>query len=108
MLSEDLSGALELWDLLWQRAPQPTVLAGLILCELVESPTTHEPTEELEEAAVSRAFIGWYRKLMAVKGHKTIVRVNEQTDKLSRALPTAARMLNAALAEATQAGAPCV
>jgi glycosyltransferase involved in cell wall biosynthesis/FMN phosphatase YigB (HAD superfamily)/tetratricopeptide (TPR) repeat protein len=107
MLSEDLSAALELWDQLWQRAPQPTVLAGLILCELAESATTHEPPEDPEEAEVSRAFISWYRKLMAVKGHKTILRVNEQTDKLGRALPTAARMLNAAMAEAAQAGAPC-
>jgi hypothetical protein len=44
---------------------------------------------------------------MSVKGQKTIVRVNDQTEKLGRALPGAARMLEAAMAEATQAATHC-
>jgi tetratricopeptide (TPR) repeat protein len=105
MLSEDVVGALELWEQVWNQAPQPDVLAALILCETVESPTTHAPPDDPGEAAASRAFIEWYRKLLAVKAHKTIVRLNEQTDKLSRALPGAARMLEAAMSEASRAGA---
>jgi len=86
--------------------PEPPVLAAMILCQLVESPTTHAPVEA-QEVAASRAFIHWYRKLMGVKGHKTILRLNEQTEKLARALPTAARMLEAAMAQAIPVGAPC-
>jgi len=78
------------------------VLGALILCETVESLTTHAPSEGQGEMAVSRAFIEWYRKLMAVKAHQTIVRLNEQTDKLARALPGASRLLEAAMAEASR------
>ena len=102
MLSEDVTGALELWDRVWNLAPQPDVLGALILCETVESLTTHAPSEGQGEMAVSRAFIEWYRKLMAVKAHQTIVRLNEQTDKLARALPGASRLLEAAMAEASR------
>jgi tetratricopeptide (TPR) repeat protein len=107
LLSEDLAGALPLWEQTWNLAPQPVALAALILCELLETPTTHAPAEGPGEVAASRAFIQWYRKLMSVKGQKTIVRVNDQTEKLGRALPGAARMLEAAMAEATQAATHC-
>jgi len=103
MLSEDTAGALELWERVWNQAPQPTVLAALILCEAVELPTTHAP-EGQGEAAASRAFIDWYRKLLTVKAHKTIGRLNEHADKLSRTLPGAVRMLEAALTEVSRAG----
>jgi len=105
MLSEDMAGAIELWEQVWTQAPRPAVLAALILCEMMESPTTHAPQEGPGEAAASRAFIGWYQKLLSVKAHKTIGRLNEQIDKLSRALPGAARMLETAMAEASLAGA---
>jgi Tfp pilus assembly protein PilF len=103
LLSEDLAGALPLWEQLWEQTAQPGALAALILCETVEALTTHAPEEGAEEAAVSRAFIQWYRKLLAVKGQKTMVRLNGQTEKLGRALPTAARMLEAAMGEARAA-----
>ena len=64
MLSEDVTGALELWEQVWNLAPAPAVLGALILCETVESPTTHAPPEGPGEIAVSRAFIEWYRKLV--------------------------------------------
>jgi tetratricopeptide (TPR) repeat protein len=103
LLSEDLAGALPLWEQLWEQTAQPGALAALILCETVESLTTHAPEEGAEEAAVSRAFIQWYRKLLAVKGQQTMVRLNGQTEKLGRALPMAARMLEAAMGEARAA-----
>ena len=71
----------------------------MILCEAVESPTTHAPDEGADELAASRAFIEWYQKLLAVRSASLTARVNEQLDKLSRALPTAAQMLEAALTE---------
>ena len=103
MLSEDTAGALELWERVWNSMSQPAVLAALILCEAVESPTTHAPQEGQGETAASYAFIAWYQKLISVKAYKTIGRLNEQSDKLSRALPGAAKILAAALAEAKPA-----
>ncbi|HEY1716973.1 MAG TPA: glycosyltransferase [Verrucomicrobiae bacterium] len=99
MLSGDTAAAMELWERIWNSEREPRILAALILCEAVESPTTHAPQDEQEEAAASRAFIGWYRKLLTAKAQQTIVRLNEQTDKLSRALPGAAKILESTMAE---------
>ena len=52
-----------------------------------------------QEASVSRAFIAWYQKLIAMRSKAVIARLNEQLDKLSRALPTAAGKIEIALAE---------
>jgi FkbM family methyltransferase len=99
MLSGDMAAAMELWEQVWNSEREPRILAAMILCEAVESPTTHAPQDEQEEVAISRAFIGWYRKLLTMKAQQTIVRLNEQTDKLSRALPGAAKILEATMAE---------
>lgn len=99
MLSEDTTAAAELWERTWNGEPKPATLAALILCEMVELPTTHAPQDAQEEAAASREFIVWYRKLLAVKAQKTIVRLNEQVEKLSRALPGAAKIIEATMAE---------
>ena len=99
MLSGDTVAAMELWEQVWNSEREPRILAALILCEAIESPTTRTPQDEQEEAGVSRAFIGWYRKLLMAKAQQTIVRLNEQTDKLSRALPGAAKILEATMAE---------
>jgi glycosyltransferase involved in cell wall biosynthesis/predicted Zn-dependent protease len=103
MLSEDVPAALEIWERVWNLAPMPAVLAALIFCEALESPTTHAPQDDQEEIATSRAFIGWYRKMLAVSAQPTILRLNGQMDKLVRALPGAAKILEAAFAEASQA-----
>jgi len=71
----------------------------LILCETLESPTTHAPDEGADEVAASRAFIEWYQKLITLQSPALAARLNEQLEKLSRALPTAAQMLEAALQE---------
>jgi glycosyltransferase involved in cell wall biosynthesis len=99
MLSGDTAIAMELLEQVWNSKREPRILAALILCEAIESPTTHAPQDEQEEAAASRAFIGWYRKLLTMKAQQTVVRLNEQTDKLSRALPGAAKILEATMAE---------
>jgi glycosyltransferase involved in cell wall biosynthesis/Tfp pilus assembly protein PilF len=99
MLNGDTAAAMELWERIWNSDHEPRTLAALILCEAIESPTTHAPQDEQEEVAASRAFIGWYRKLLAAKARQTILRLNEQTDKLSRALPGAAKVIEATMAE---------
>jgi glycosyltransferase involved in cell wall biosynthesis/tetratricopeptide (TPR) repeat protein len=100
LLNGDTASALELWEKIWDRDRSARTLAALILCEAVESPTTHAPDEGADELATSRAFIEWYQKLIAVRASALTMRINEQLDKLSRALPTAARMLESALQEA--------
>jgi glycosyltransferase involved in cell wall biosynthesis/Flp pilus assembly protein TadD len=101
MLSGDTASALGLWERLWSAEPQPRTLAALILCETTESKTPHVPHAP-DEPATSRAFITWYQRLVAMRAMTVIVRLNERTDKISQALPTAARMIEKALAEAQQ------
>ena len=102
MISGETAGAMELWERVWNADRKPQILAALILCQTVESPTTHAPDDSMEPAA-SRAFIAWYQRLVAMGVNQVVHRLNEQTDKLSRALPTAAQMLEAALAEVAAA-----
>jgi glycosyltransferase involved in cell wall biosynthesis/Tfp pilus assembly protein PilF len=99
MLSGDTAAAGDLWERVWNSDRQPKSLAALILCEAVEAPTTHAPDEGPEELVTSRAFIAWYQKLIASRAQPVIGKVNEASDKLSRALPTAAKLLETALAE---------
>lgn len=99
ILSGDVVAAGELWERIWNTGRQPRALAALILCETIESGATHAPDEGQEEALVSRAFIAWYQRLITMRTKTVVSRINEQTDKLSRALPTAARMIEKALAE---------
>jgi hypothetical protein len=99
LLNGATAAALELWEKIWNRDHAARSLAALILCEAVESPTTHAPDEGADEQVASRAFIEWYQKLIAIRSQTLTTRVNEQLDKLARALPTAAQMLEAALKE---------
>ncbi|HEX7569799.1 MAG TPA: glycosyltransferase [Verrucomicrobiae bacterium] len=103
LLSGDPAAALALWEEIWNRDRSARTLAALILCETAESPTTHAPEEGADELAASRAFIEWYQKLIAVRSPALVARVNEQLEKLARALPTAAQMLESALTEAETA-----
>jgi glycosyltransferase involved in cell wall biosynthesis/tetratricopeptide (TPR) repeat protein len=107
MFSGDTAAAMELWEQIWNSERKPRILAALILCETIDAQTTHAPDDGPDESATSRAFIEWYKKLIALRAKTVVVRVNEQTEKLSRALPTAARMIETALAE-TQAVAVAV
>ena len=84
---------------LGQRTDRPRTLAALILCEAVEKPTTHAPDEGADESLTSREFINWYQRLIKLQSRPLIERVNEQLEKLGRALPTAAKMIESALAE---------
>ena len=100
MLNGEVAAAGELWEKIWRSEPQPRTLAALILCEAVEMKTLHAPNEGHDERATSLAFIEWYQKLLAVRAQAVTGRLNGQLEKLSRALPTAAQMLEAALSEA--------
>jgi len=100
MLSEDLAGARPLWEKCWNATRNPQALAALVLCEAVAGTVAHKPDDNKDEIAASRAFIEWYQKLFAAQAQQTMMRVNEQMSAIGEALPTAAKMLTAAMAEA--------
>ena len=102
MLNGDTAAAIELWERLWNTERQPRSLAALILCQAIELPTTHAAEEGPDELAASRALITWYQRLIAMRSKNVVSRLHEQMDKLSRALPTAAKRIEKALTEAQQ------
>ena len=53
-----------------------------------------------EEEQLSRVFIGWYQRLIGAGAPIAVAKVNSELDKLAVILPTAARMLRTAFAEA--------
>jgi tetratricopeptide (TPR) repeat protein len=103
LLSGEIFEALGLWQKVWENVHKnehdPRSLAALILCESVESPTTHAP-DDGNERATSLAFIEWYRRLITMRAGGVVAKLNGNIEKISRALPTAAGMINNALAEA--------
>jgi tetratricopeptide (TPR) repeat protein len=103
MLNGDTAAAVTVWEKAWNAERTPHSLAALILCEMIEAQTTHAPEEGREEIATSQAFIEWYQKLIATRANGVAEKINEQTEKLSRALPSAAQRLQAALAEVVAA-----
>jgi hypothetical protein len=52
---------------------------------------------------VSRAFLEWYQRLIHAGANETIVKLNSRLDALRESLPTAARLLDTAMAEAAKA-----
>ena len=78
---------------------QPVVISAIILCRLIggAEATTTQPTNE---PAVSQEFIAWYRRLLTHNSAKAVRDVNRLLPVLEPLLPTAAKVLNAAMAEA--------
>ncbi len=100
MLSGDTKSALSLWQQIFEAEREQGSLAALILCRMAESQGACVPEGSGEEQAASLAFVGWYQKLVRMKAHAIVRRLNEEAEKLSQVLPTAAQMLTAALDEA--------
>ena len=100
LLSGDTAAARELWERIYTCDHQPRALAALILCEVTELKLEHGPEDEAQEMATSREFVGWYQKLLAIKSQPALERLNEQTERLASALPTAAGIIEKALFEA--------
>jgi tetratricopeptide (TPR) repeat protein len=102
LLSQQTKDAHPLWERACNCVRPPNALAALILCSAVESqpiPPTRDPAEE---AATSKAFVGWYQKLLSARAEQTIVRLNSRVNDLRTSLPTAAKLLDSAITAAQQ------
>ncbi len=96
--SGDAAGALPCFERLAQ-LDHPSFAASLRLCQLiVAGEASAVPAER--ESAVSAEFLRLYQRLIGQPASGVLIQVNERLDALARVLPTAARHLMAAMAEA--------
>jgi Tfp pilus assembly protein PilF len=100
MLKRETANAFPLWERACNGARPAKALAAWVLCAAVESQPVPGIRNATEETNVSRAFVEWYRRLISVGAGETVMRLNSRLDRLKESLPTAARILTSALAEA--------
>ncbi len=103
LVAGKISEAAPLWQNLWERDRLPRSLAALHVCALAQGKKLPVPGSAAEEEQLSRAFIGWYQRLLGAGAMETAHRLNEYLPVLAAALPTAEKILRAALAEAVGA-----
>jgi GT2 family glycosyltransferase/Tfp pilus assembly protein PilF len=99
MLHGEPAAAAKLWQRLEAAQPDPRQQAALILCELAGDTPVHKLEGGADELSVTRCFIEWYQRLISVRAHTVVEGVNARLEKLSHVLPTAAQMIESALAE---------
>ena len=90
--------ALPLWRRVENRA-HPPALAALVVCETVLADHQYHPPASLA-AAITGEFVRWYRRLLEFGAENVVRQLNTRLESLARVLPPAARLLEAALAEA--------
>jgi tetratricopeptide (TPR) repeat protein len=101
LLSGQLEAALPLWRELEPQA-RPAGLAALVVCETALGHPEYQPPSELA-GPVTDEFVRWYRRLLEFGAEPVVRGLNDHVTGLARVLPPAARLLTAALAEATAA-----
>ncbi|MBC8094792.1 MAG: glycosyltransferase, partial [Akkermansiaceae bacterium] len=99
LLSQQTSHAHPLWERACNCVRPPNALAALILCSTVESQPIPRTRDAAEETATSKAFVDWYQRLLNVGAQETLVCLNSRVEALRESLPTAASLLDSALAE---------
>lgn len=101
MLAGQCEAALPLWRRLALPAGQcgpAQALAALLLCETAAGQDVSPPPAHLE-GAVSREFLNWYQRLVQFNARAALEELNRRVGALACVLPSAARLLAAALAE---------
>jgi hypothetical protein len=94
MLNERTVEALPLWTMAAGGAPHPRIQAAAIICATVDDQPLQTLRDRQEEPAVSRAFVDWYRRLVAAGAEKVIRRLNGGVETLRPVVPTAAGILD--------------
>jgi tetratricopeptide (TPR) repeat protein len=101
LLNQDVESALPLWTR--AHSPKnPRDLAALILCEVLAGQCHRHlapPTEKL----ISQEYLKWYRHLIKFKALSVVSQINEKLDELQPILPSAVRVLGAAMKKAETA-----
>jgi len=104
-LAGDCAKALPFWRAAAPPAGQESEalspLAALVLCETVLNDNQFLPPPQIEEA-LSREFVKWYQRLVQYHARATAESLNAQVEVLGRFLPSAARLLSAAMADAAE------
>ena len=101
MFNGELEAALPLWRQL-QAQGQPANLAALVLCEVLTS-DRQTRLGAGEEAAVSREFLGLFRRLVKRGAEALVRRLHAHLGALGEVLPGAAGVLGEVLAQAGEA-----
>ena len=100
LLNQQTAEALKAWLVACQHERRARALAAAVLCSVIESQPLPRLANAAEESAVSRAFVDWYRKLVAADAAQTVAKINTCAEALRPTLPTAMKLLDAVLAEA--------
>lgn len=98
LLSNEVHAARELWRSLAAGNRAPRVQAAWLLCELAGD-SAPKPPVPADEPAVSRAFLEWYRRLIAFGAGETVQRLHDQLAALRQTLPGAAGVIAGVMAQ---------
>ena len=98
LLSQQTTEALPLWMRAINGERPPRALAAQIICATAVSQPVEKLRDAPEEAAVSRAFVDWYRRLVAAGARDTVVHLNSRVEMLRPIVPLAAGVLDGVIA----------
>jgi tetratricopeptide (TPR) repeat protein len=98
LLSQQPAEALPLWTRAINGERPPRALAAQIICATAASQPLEKLRDAPEEAAVSRAFVDWYRRLVAAGARDTVVHLNTRVEMLRPVVPLAAGVLDGVIA----------
>ena len=98
LLSQQTSTALPLWTRAVNGEHPPHAVAAQIICMIMSAQPMNKLQDSREEPAVSRAFVAWYRRLVAMGARDTIMDLNLRVETLRPVLPSAAAILDGVIA----------
>ena len=99
LLSQQPETAMPLWASIKSRTARQT--AALTICEVLGG-TCQQTFSEMDERAVSREFLNWYRQFIQQNAKSLITRLNDNLEGFRAVIPSAANLLETAIKEAEQ------
>ncbi len=102
LLSQSPAEARPLWERASNCARPPRAVAAAILCATLEAQPGLQVQNASEEVNVSRAFVDWYRRLVAFQAVDAVVQLNGRVGLLRETLPGAAQVIEHVAAAAHQ------
>jgi len=96
LLTQQIEMGATLWNQIAEISPTPNNRAAAVICGLA-SKQFNFPKAVDHEQEVSKAFIGWYRRLIQYQAEDVVRVINQNLPELERTLPTASRQLQSVL-----------